>query len=401
MLHGNGRNKTLRVVIQRPVGFSQHTKKVGPYSPNIRSPPASRDQALPLPGTTEPLKRHEEKVKTQNTVIPGISPCSASAPYPKIVKLPKVRVFVCGSEAEKCASQILHSSDIEIVFRNYGYTSVEFSMATDSLDNIVISRICSNLFMTSSYVSELSATCSKSSDDSKCKGCGNEFHHNLSQKKLQSVINVEMHIVLDDKLIHNCSNYLFTKTSVFLLTFDCEKLLRTKTELTRMLNLSHTIRSFSDECHISMLGFLENLESSSIRDEVQALFLGPYNTQLQQYNVNGPDLFDMQCIPTGASNFSEKHDLQLLLWRSISDSVQRLGTTVQPLLKVLDYLYTIKDRELVVTEDSFMSVIRSILAEYDVDVHYYILTELDLFREIIRGSKLLIALYIIIFIRPS
>ena len=326
---------------------------------------------------------------SQTTIIPGISPSLCNAPFPKTVKLPKVRVFVCGSEAEKCASYILQDSNIEIVFQNYGYTSVEFSMATDCAENVVISKVCSNLCSASGHSSGILQTCTMGKDEGKCKCCGNNFHPDGTHN-FRSVVNVELHIVSDDKIFHNCCNYLFTKASVFLLTFDCAKLLQKKVELTRLLNLSHTIRSFSDECQVTMCGVFDGLnESSNIKDEVQALFYGPYNTQLQQYNVYGPELFDMQSSSVDLSSAAKNYELQTLLWKSVSDSVQRQGI-LQPFLAILDYLHSIKDKELAVPEDYFTSVIRSILPQYDMAVHYTILTDLDLFREVIRGSKYLL-----------
>lgn len=387
-IKNNGRNRKMRVVIQRPVGFSQHSKKSSPYSPAVKHPSAAKEAALSLPGTTEPPKQKEEKVHTQNIMISGISPTSpGSQPFPKTVKLPKVRVFVCGSEAEKCASFILKDSNIEIVCKNYGYATADFSMATDCCDNVVISKVCSNLFSASGLLPGSFQPCSAGIDSCKCKSCGNKFHSNGSQNKLRSVINVELHIVSDDKIFHNCCNYLFTKESVFLLTFDCAKLLQSKTELKRMLNLSHSIVSFSDECQITMCGLFDGLnESSNIKDEVRALFYGPYNTQLQQYNLEAPELFDMQSFAVNRTNHSDSHGLQTLLWKMASDTVQRQAIP-HPFLAILDYLHTVKDKELAVLEDYFTSVIRSILPQYDMAVHYTILTHLDLFREIIRGSK--------------
>lgn len=356
---------------------------MGSYSPVVKIPSTRKDDVLLLPGTTEPPKCPVEKVKAQSILTPGINTAMSVAPFPKIVKLPKVRVFVCGSEAEKCAWYILRDSDIEVVYKNYGYSNVEFSMATDCFDNVVISKVCSNLFSTNNHVFPGNSA----SNQCRCKCCGNDFHANGVHNKARSVINVEMHIVPDDKLFHNCCSYLFSKSSVFILTFDCEKLLQTKTELTRMQNLSHTVRSFAEECHITLCGLLGNLpETSNVRDEVQALFYGPYNTQLQQYNVYGPELFDTHFVPTDNGNFSDNQQLSVLLWKSVSDSVQRQGT-LQPLLAVLDYLNTIRDKELYFPEDYFTSVIKSILPEYEMDVHYTILTDLGMMREVIRESE--------------
>ncbi|WAR25176.1 hypothetical protein MAR_010880, partial [Mya arenaria] len=332
---------SIRLIIQRPVGFSQQppgftgTRSTSDTVYRISSPQATGAPSSPafvpqdplLPGIIEPEKGQPRKVPIQNIYITNnLNPCDSGTirtqPFPKTVKFPKVRLFLCGSEAERCANMILKNSVFGCVKMENGYGNVDFSITTDCLGNVVMSKVCSNLFWSNSVHSAGTTSCesynsgNNNVSDYKCKSCGNDL-------KYGNVINVEMHVILDDRLFHNCCNYLFTKSSMFILTFDGAKLLEShQTEFTRMQNFAHTIRSFQgDECLVTMYGLLHSTPkySRNIVDEVQSLFY-INNTQLQQYNVMGPELFtsDHTNVPEREGLLSDCRGLQSSMWKAIT-----------------------------------------------------------------------------------
>ncbi|XP_052780574.1 uncharacterized protein LOC128217458 [Mya arenaria] len=398
---------SIRLIIQRPVGFSQQppgftgTRSTSDTVYRISSPQATGAPSSPafvpqdplLPGIIEPEKGQPRKVPIQNIYITNnLNPCDSGTirtqPFPKTVKFPKVRLFLCGSEAERCANMILKNSVFGCVKMENGYGNVDFSITTDCLGNVVMSKVCSNLFWSNSVHSAGTTSCesynsgNNNVSDYKCKSCGNDL-------KYGNVINVEMHVILDDRLFHNCCNYLFTKSSMFILTFDGAKLLEShQTEFTRMQNFAHTIRSFQgDECLVTMYGLLHSTPkySRNIVDEVQSLFY-INNTQLQQYNVMGPELFtsDHTNVPEREGLLSDCRGLQSSMWKAITKSVQQ--HILNPSLLLVDFLQSARERDVLMTEEQLGAVMRAKLPDYEDGIHQSILQDLNLNGEIIRGK---------------
>jgi hypothetical protein len=318
---------------------------------------------------------------------------SVIVPFPRNVKFPKVRIFVCGSEAEKYVNLLLLESEIDTVFQNSEYTHVEFSMATNCFGNVVISKICSDLYGASNqlktHLSNVNQSTVSGGADVKCKQCGNDFNSEGSSSAVGTLVNVDLFVVPDDKLFHTCCTYLFTKSSLFILTFDGDKILRAAPqEFSRLSNLSHTIRSFAgEECHIMLYGLLESgAEANNRLDEVSALFYMPFNTQLQNLNVSGPELINMHGQAARHTCVHLSHNFQNLLWKTVTDTIQRQHV-LQPSLLIVDCLRAIRDQDLIQTEEQFMSVIKSRLPDYKLDIHQMIVTYLNTFGEIMLGSK--------------
>lgn len=401
----------MRLVIQRPVGFSQHpnsirTDKSDTYMQVTRSPSPSqntlsigrKEQDPLIPGIIEP-KKELQKVVRQNIYFSDMSLSNNEsdlgiAQFPRTVKFPKARIFVCGSEAEKYVDLLLKESEIETAFQSSDYNHFEFSMATNCFGDVVISKVCSNLYAASKQVNYHSSNVNQSNvmggGDVKCKQCGNDFNNETSSSSLGTLVNVELFVVPDDKLFHNCCTYLFTKSSLFILTFDGDKILRAAPqEFSRLQNLSHTIRSFAgEECNIMLYGLLESsAEANNSMDEVTALFYMPFNTQLQNLNVSGPELINLQHGQASSNSKTHvSHNFQSLLWKTITDTVQRQHV-LQPTLLVVDYLRAIRDKDPIQTEEQFMSIIKSRLSDYKLDIHQMIVTYLNTFGEIMLGSK--------------
>ena len=366
-----------------------------PCSPGVQDPL--------IPGTIEPQKDLE------NTVIPpnicvidsfnvGSSSTAVLLPFPKSVKLTKVRIFLCGSEADKCLNYLLKDSALNIEVQNQCFTYTSCSMSTDCFSNIVIAKPCSNLF---SYSVASPRNCymnqsdHRGGGDSKCKQCGGDFPNSVpgqSHGQSGSIVNVEMFAVPDDRFFHFCCSYLFTKSSIFILTFDGSKLLRSAaSEFARLQSLSHTIRSIAgEEVHIMSRGFIDGgPDASHVRDEVRALFYTPLNSVLQNFHVFGPEFVDVRTpnTLTPSSDSSGENQLLQVLWKAVMETVQR-QQVLQPSLLLIDLLVSLREKEFIITESHLMEIIQSKLPNYQLDVHQMILTYLIENREILLGSKL-------------
>ena len=343
-------------------------------------------------------KKEPRKIYIQNINKEESEHDSWNTPFPKVVKFPKVRMFVCGSEAERCASLLLQGSEISCDNIRQGYGYIDCSMATNSYGSVVISPSCSNLYTTSLNLSNMSVSSMNQSESSssdkegmKCKHCGNEYHCSASHSFAGTVANVELFVVSDEKFFHSCCTYLFTKYSIFILTFDSAKLLRSASvEIARMQSLSHTIRSFAGyDCHIMSCGLLDSgAESKNIADEVRTLFYTSSVSMLQIFNVMGPpELIDVGCNSVSSDSLNGSRRLQSAVWKIVTETIQRQHI-LQPCLIILDHLNSIRDHELILTEGQMMEIVRMRLPQYQQDVHQMVVTELiSMCGEIVSGSK--------------
>ena len=440
LLSNSNKESSLRLVIQRPVGFSQQPgssssppcsrqdkgdkspqdlipkspQELTPTSP-LPSPHFSinsrelRDPLLtdtPLPGRIEVKKpsgnvdkKEPRKIYIQNINKEENESDSYNTPFPKVVKLPKVKLFICGSEAERCANLILQGSEINCDNIRQGYAYIDCSMTTNSYGSVVISPSCSNLYATSLsqssvFMSSMNQSESSDKEDIKCKHCGNEFHCSASHTYVGTVANVDLFVVSNDKFFHNCCTYLFTKYSIFILTFDGAKLLRSASlEISRMQSLSHTIRSFAGyDCHIMSCGVLDGgMDSGNMADEVRTLFYTSSVNMLQVFNVMGPELIDIDCNSAPPGSVTGSQQLQSAIWKIITETIQRQHI-LQPCLILMDHLNSIRERELFLTESQMMEIVKKRLPQYQQDVHQMVVTEMSMCGEIVSGSKYVLIL---------
>ena len=338
-------------------------------------------------------KKEPRKIYIRNINKEESESDSWNTPFPKVVKLPKVRMFICGSEAERCANLILQGSEITCDNLRQGYAYIDCSMATNSYGSVVISPSCSNLYATSLSQSNVQMSSMNQSDcqkeDIRCKHCGNEYHCSASHTFVGTVANVELFVVTDDKFFQHCCSYLFTKYSIFILTFDGAKLLRSATaEISRMQSLSHTIRSFAGyDCHIMSCGLLEGgVDSRNTADEVRTLFYTSFVNMLQIFNVLGPELIDVDFNLASSDSLSGSRQIQSAIWKVVTETIQRQHI-LQPCLIIMDHLNSIRDRELFLTESQMMEIVRKRLPQYQQDVHQMVVTEMSMCGEIVSGSK--------------
>lgn len=411
----------MRLLVQRPVGFSQHpnsarSKKSDTYTlvtkPTSTSPsslsPNFKEQDPLIPGIIEKPETSTEKVfRQQNIYFPEVSgncneTLSSSVPFPKTVKFHNVKIFVCGSEAEKYGTHLLRDSDVQAVVQTPGYTQYQFSVATDGCGKVVISRELANLFMTSNqsnaYMTSMNSCEFQSGDAPSCKQCGSDLNTHNSHNLLGSVVNVSLFIIPDDRLFHFCCSYLFTKSSLFILTFDGAKILRSASqEVSRLQSLAHTVRSFAgEECYVISYGLLNgSMEATNLHDEVKTLFYTQMlNTPLQNYKIIGPELVNIQGCRSDGDSGSCCHELQQLLWKMVTDNIQHQHV-LQPVLLIVDHLQCCRERDVFMTEDQLMGVIKSKLPDYELDVRQMILTHLYEYGEIILGSGYFLCLVIV------
>ncbi|KAL4226970.1 Myeloid differentiation primary response protein MyD88 [Mactra antiquata] len=403
------KEKTLRLLVQRPIGFSQnpniarskksdtYTQVTQPHSPSPSAYSYKPEDPL-IPGTIVQNTGPVKIVKQQNIYFSEVSDCnnesqSGILPFPKTVKFPKVKIFVCGSEAEKYGAYLLRDSYIEPTIQTPGYSHYQFSMATNCCNNVIISPQLMNLYasnkLSNSSVPVVDCSDCHGHHIQHCKQCGCDLNTRNFQNVSGSVVNVSLFIIPDDRLFHYCCTYLFTKSSLFILTFDGAKILRSASqEVSRLQSLSHTVRSFAgEECNVMSYGMLHGgVDNANLHDEVKTLFYTQMlNTPLQNYKIIGPHLIDIRGNGSDGDSVSSCHELKQLLWKTVMESIEHQHV-LHPALAIVDYLQYYREQEIFITESQLMSIIKSKLSDYELDVHQMILTYLNEYGEIIIGK---------------
>ncbi|KAK3609827.1 hypothetical protein CHS0354_029867 [Potamilus streckersoni] len=418
----SGNENSYRLVIQRPVGVSQSSKggeqkqqlskKSEKLSERLQG---SLMEPFEPPGTVSPSNSNQQDQSDlmRVSLLPpshlNICTCvsfdsTGEQPHlnaikdvgiPNQIRLPKVRIFVCGSEAVAFSHLLIGESRLEGNIQKEGFTCIKCSMTLDLFGSLSLAPWQAGLYLTETESDALSSSVMRLDQDSMlrensvCGKCG----HLVQALKTQNVtvVNVEFFIVQDDSFFHNCCPYLFTKYCIFLLTFDGAKMLRASSEeIVRLQNLSHTIRSFAgEESQILSFGLINNeivpRETETITaDEVKALFYmyTSHGNKLQSYNVPVPDL--IRYSSTAQHNKESLKQIQNALWKVITETLPR-QRIMTPSLLILDTLHNLGDQFL--TETHLMEIICSKMPQYHQDVCQIIITELLSFGEILSGRK--------------
>ncbi|KAL3852127.1 hypothetical protein ACJMK2_015810 [Sinanodonta woodiana] len=427
----SGNENSYRLVIQRPVGVSQSSKggeqkqqlpKKSEKLLQSERLQCSVMESVEPPGTVSPSNSNQQEQPDlmRVTVLPpshlNICTCvsfdgNVEHPHsdaikdvgiPNQIRLPKVRIFVCGSEAVAFSHLLIEESRLEGNIQKEGFTCIKCSMTLDLFGSLSLAPWQADLYLTATELDALSSPVMRLDqenmlrENSVCGKCGNLVQALRTQNIIGTVVNVEYFIVQDDSFFHNCCPYLFTKYCIFLLTFDGAKMLRASSEeIVRLQNLSHTIRSFAgEESQILSFGLINNeivpRETETITaDEVKALFYmyTSHGNKLQSYNVPVPDL--IRYSSTAQHNKESLKQIQNALWKVITDTLPR-QRIMTPSLLILDTLHNLGDQFL--TETHLMEIICSKMPQYHQDVCQIIITELLAFGEILSGKSAPISL---------
>lgn len=199
-------------------------------------------------------------------------------------------------------------------------------------------------------------------------------------------INVEFFIMPDDKFsaedkfFHHCCQYLFTRTSIFVLTFDGAKVVSsTRTEIERLQNMIHTIRCFDGyECPILTYGLLYNDATVGV-DEVRTLFYLPFGQQITM-----PELF---CAKDDAEEQQDMSRLQYSIWKALGDMALNQNILLSS-VQVMQELESQRDEgKIFVDEAEFCSIFQEKVPDGGQDLRQVVWTELKNAGEILSSSK--------------
>ncbi|XP_041348493.1 uncharacterized protein LOC121368043 [Gigantopelta aegis] len=201
---------------------------------------------------------------------------------PMELPIPKVRIFICGNKSNVFANLLVMGA------------SEEARIPLES--HVHYSRLCLRKNDQSRVTFDkwqfgLTENRDKSvAPDSPQNTTTNQW---LSFPNVKQ-ISADIFIIWDENFFHHCSHFLFTKNSVFLIAFDAHKLLNlASTEISRIENILHTIRSFaSDSALVQLHGILS---SETVKaDEVRTLFYTSHGKQLGRYAISIPDIVFLQ-----------------------------------------------------------------------------------------------------------
>ncbi|XP_060074146.1 uncharacterized protein LOC132553878 [Ylistrum balloti] len=354
---------TVRIVLQRPEGLSQN---IFPPTPSLPDPDVHYPSVPGLPLASEPPKMPAyQRLPSHNSgkarpvlcdpVLRGgksyrVTPLSESNDpqdpqdinvdlfeLNRTINLPKVRVFLCGSEARALA-RLLMPGMVSSDGNNGLYQCIKCTMGMDREGAISFTSWSSFDYLLNDEPSSRLHASNESltkSDIFRDRDDASSFIHKGS-------INVEFFIMPDDrfspddKFFHHCCQYLFTRTSIFVLTFDGAKVVTsTHTEIQRLQNVIHTIRCFDGyECPILTYGLLNNDASVGV-DEVRTLFYLPFGQQIQKYNVPMPELF---CPGVeGAKTSDASRRLQRGLWKVLGEMTLKQKISLPSVAMMLQF----------------------------------------------------------------
>ena len=211
----------------------------------------------------------------------------------------------------------------------------------------------------------------------------NDFLHH-------GIVNAEIFIVPDEKFFQYCCQYLFTRTSLFLLTFNCEKLLNSAAgEILRIQNLIHSIRScVGYDCNIMTYGLFGNEHSelgSPSKDEVRTLFYTPYGQQIRKYGVTVPDLI-LSSIEENGYQASCK-ELKKNVWQAVSETIQKQLVSILSVVTMHQLECLRHDGKHMITDDDFTKLFKMAVPTGDSSLQHVVWTHLKEFGEILSFSK--------------
>lgn len=201
----------------------------------------------------------------------------------------------------------------------------------------------------------------------------------------RGVVNTEIFIVPDEKLFQYGCHYLFTRTSLFLLTFNGAKVLNSAAgEILRLQNLIHTIRCcVGYDSNIFTYGLL-NSEQADFKDEVQTLFYTSYGQQIRKYSVTIPDLI----ISDENSNQIPSKILKKNVWKAVSETIQKQPVSILSVVMMAQLERLRQEGKQIITEEEFTKMFKMAVPNGEPSLQHVVWTTLKEFGELLSPSKL-------------
>ncbi|OWF45250.1 uncharacterized protein LOC110457259 [Mizuhopecten yessoensis] len=405
----------VRIVLQRPEGLSQN---IFPTTPSLPDPDVNYPSVPGLPLASEPPKMPTyQRLPAHNPGKARPASCDPVQrggksyrvnPLPdssdpqdpqdinvdlfelnRTVNLPKVRVFLCGSEARALARLLMPGMLSSPSDNNNSlYQCVKCTMGMDREGAISFTSWSSFDYL----LNDESSSRLHASNESLTKSDIFRDRDDASSFIHKGSINVEFFIMPDDKFtpedkfFHHCCQYLFTRTSIFVLTFDGAKVVTsTHTEIQRLQNVIHTIRCFDGyECPILTYGLLYNDATVGV-DEVRTLFYLPFGQQIQKYNVPMPELFCPGVDGVEAQDVSRQ--LQRGIWKVLGEMTLKQKISL-PSVAMMLQLEAVRrgEQKLFIDEVEFSSMFQDEVPGGGQDLQQIVWTDLKNVGEILSSK---------------
>lgn len=343
------------------------------------------------------------KVEQVQIFVPGLHSLDNASggleDFQMKVKFPKVRIFICGTNAKHLSQLLLP----------------DFLLPVDNSLRL-FDRVCATMAMERSGEVNFESWSQYDrllQNDEKARHASNDSLsrcdiNTTDQSFSCGAINTEIFIVYDEKFFLQCCQYLFTRTSVFLLTFDGDKMLKSpRSEIHRLQNTIHTIRgAVGYECPIQTYGLLgtDTTDSGSTAtiDEVRTLFYTSHGYQIVKYNVpRHPHLFHM------ADGERSNMDAQTSVWKCISEVQEKQHILLISMAMIHQLEQRRQNEVLCIDEDDFTATFQETVPGVDLGIRQVVWTELLEFGEILSAKAAVLPvpsisqLDKILFIRPD
>lgn len=292
------------------------------------------------------------------------------------VKLPKIRIFVCGSEARALAKQLLPSAFLSSENTQNLYECVRCTMDMSKAGDVSFMQWSSyeNLIR-SEETARMNASNDSLANSDTGKPKDNEYVH-------RGVVNMEMFIIPDERLFQFGCNYLFTQTSLFLLTFNGAKVLRSAAgEISRLKNMIHCIRScVGYDCNILTYGLLSS-EQADFKDEVQTLFYTSYGQQISKYSVSIPDL--ILSSPEQQDYVELSESLKRKVWKAVSETIPRQSVSILTVVMMAQLEVLRQEGKQILSDEEFSKLFKAVSPNSEPSLQHVVWTTLREFGEIL------------------
>ncbi|KAL5013256.1 hypothetical protein ScPMuIL_007526 [Solemya velum] len=308
----------------------------------------------------------------------------ATQDFIKTVKLPKIRIFICGQEAVTFSKFILRNHASHISGSHFGFSYLRCSVEIGKDGVPQFNQWSPELY--SSVLNHPKVKQQLSEGHSMGKHLNENVHNEASDQSYghSAVVNAEIFIVPDDRFFNHCCHFLFTATSIFLLTFNGTKLLKSPpTEIMRIQNLIHTIRCcVGDDAPILTYGLVsESTQTSHTLAEVEILFYTSYGDQLKKFEVNSPEMLDSSFSDFSQASWIPK--VEKVLWMTIMETIQIQPILLASLSVIIQLEEQVKSNHRVVNEEIFEKIVRTTIPNCQQDLQHMILLELRTCGQII------------------
>ncbi|XP_064605422.1 uncharacterized protein LOC135470422 [Liolophura sinensis] len=249
------------------------------------------------------------------------------------VKFPSLQLFIAGSHALKMTELLFNSSNQPVYAMGkekflhircyvcedaYGVTKLYLHDDLPATENDVLNGVISQCFDTQISVCEDDIEL----DVSTQVGCGpqSRCYSRLTSRSQNSnpySIALDVYVVTDEKFFTRCCHFMFSKNTLFFITFDGAKVLESTSEMTKIGQMVHSSQAACGaDTPLFLYGFLDgdSTENESPKaDELKALFYTDHGRQILRYPNVAMPLFIVLQPSVGGSVDDQGYEARQLI----------------------------------------------------------------------------------------